>query len=621
MNNNLTFLTEEQVFGDNKLDIIKKYGTECFLTDFAILLGGFSSKTVTNIFNEKGRTGNWCTKTLCPSPLSNNNLLCTVDQSGNKWLWPVTFDVDARPALSSSLIPDSQINLSNKGIYESQYYEYPQTVVNKKFSDELEKAYQNGNMVLTGKHYTTASFIPDSSSPHFKFLPSVFDEYVYKDKKYIRYVTDREYTIYDILSDGRGIIKGKQYWVSVEPIEWLVDKQADIALSKKILFSGIPFVYKKDYLKDFSKISIYQFMNKYFSKEIISSPSYYQMNSLEQKESKNPYDFNFDSVTEEEIIKGAIESDIPVFLHGRSSEGKSARVKQIDPTCEIIYLRNATPDSLNGKSVYDSQKGKMIDISPSWLQKLQKKCEKDPDRLHVLFFDEITNALPSIQGMAFNIVLDREVNGKWRLPDNTRIVAAGNEMKESLAANQLVEPLFNRFAHVYIKTTTEKWLKWASENNIHPAIYSFIAFTNGEGLRSEYNGKTPNADPRKWEMASKILYKTGRPDMLRAVVGEDITKEFIAFCNQPVITLDDVIKENYSEEDIQSLNTAERYATTMGLSQVGEDNLDNVREFVIKLGEEFSAVFDSLWTHGDETRLERIAEAQLATAQKGGKRI
>ena len=97
----------------------------------------------------------------------------------------------------------------------------------------------------------------------------------------------------------------------------------------------------------------------------------------------------------------------------------------------------------------------------------------------------------------------------------------------------------------YIKTTTEKWLKWASENNIHPAIYSYMAYKNGEVLRSEYNGEKPNADPRKWEMASKMLYKTNKPEMLRALIGEEITKEFVAFCNQKVITLEDVIKGNY----------------------------------------------------------------------------
>ena len=334
---------------------------------------------------------------------------------------------------------------------------------------------------------------------------------------------------------------------------------------------------------------------------------------LQVEKRKNPYDLNFNKVSEEDIIKGAVESGVAVFLHGPSSEGKSARVKQIDPTCEIIYLRNATPESLNGKSVYNQQTGEMIDVQPTWLKKLQEKCKNEPDRYHIVFFDEITNALPSIQGIAFNIVLDREVNGIWKLPENARIVAAGNDMKDSLAANQLAEPLFNRFAHVYIKTTTESWLNWASEYNIHPAIYTFIAYTKGAVLRSGYNGEKPNADPRKWEMASKMLYSTRNPKMLRALVGEDITREFVAFCNQEVITLNDVINENYNYRDIDFLNTAARYATILGLSQVDEENLEKVRNFAINLGKEFGAIFDSLWVHGDESRLEKLAEIKLAS--------
>ena len=158
-------------------------------------------------------------------------------------------------------------------------------------------------------------------------------------------------------------------------------------------------------------------------------------------------------------------SNVSVFLHGRRSEGKSARVKQFDPDCEIIYLRNATPDSLNGKSVYNSETGEMIDVPPTWYKKICKKCEDEPNKIHIIFFDEITNALPSIQGMAFNIILDGEINGIWKLPKNARIVAAGNDLNDSLAANTMAEPLFNRFAHVYINTTVDSWLKWASTSN------------------------------------------------------------------------------------------------------------------------------------------------------------
>ena len=118
-------------------------------------------------------------------------------------------------------------------------------------------------------------------------------------------------------------------------------------------------------------------------------------------------------------------------------------------------------------------------------------------------------------------------------------------------------------------------------------------------------------------MASKMLYATGSPEMLRALVGEDITREFVQFCNQQVITLDDVINGNYTDRDIQNLNTAERYATTMGLSQVAEEYVDKVRAFVTNLGVEFVAIFDSLWIRGDESRLEIIAEVKLANIPKG----
>ena len=178
-------------------------------------------------------------------------------------------------------------------------------------------------------------------------------------------------------------------------------------------------------------------------------------------ERQNAYNFIFNKVTEEDIIKGAIQSGVAVFLHGRSSEGKSARVKQVDPDCEIVYLRNATPESLNGKSVYNQSTGEMIDVKPTWLLKLEARCEAEPNKIHVVFFDELTNALHAIQGMAFNIIFDREVNGKWKLPDNARIAAAGNDLSDSVVANTLAEPLFNRFAHVYIETTLDSWLEWA----------------------------------------------------------------------------------------------------------------------------------------------------------------
>lgn len=621
-NEELTLLTVDQII---ESEIFKKYGRQSAITDFAILLGGYV-KLEDYHTSEGERLEDRCcfywTKTS-----DNDGAARVVDKNGNVNYFYVDRRSGAvRPALLSSSIIHSLNRVRDKfGIIEVEYGEYPQQAVDERLAITLEDEYQSRRLHRTGKTYTTDSREVEEFDKDFN--AQQHEEYEYNGKKYVRVIANLSKNP-TIISNGESISIGDTVWVEVQPIAWLIDEKRNFAFSKKGIVSGIRFYNLiGKWNGNFNNTEMNMFLQTYLKKDMVAT-QVKEMNPQEKKEfeerqkelekRRNPYGLNFGQASEEDIIRGAIESGVAVFLHGASSEGKSARVKQIDPTCEIIYLRNASPESLNGKSVYNSSTGEMIDVKPSWLKKVEEKCEKEPDRNHIIFFDEITNALPSIQGIAFNIVLDREVNGIWKLPDNARIVAAGNDMNDSLAANQLAEPLFNRFAHVYIKTTTESWLKWASENNIHPAIYAYIAYRKGETLRSKYDGEKPNADPRKWEMASKMLYATGQPEMLRALVGEDITREFVQFCNQRVITLNDVISGSVTERDIQALNTAERYATTMGLSQADDTNLEKVRGFVVGMGAEFGAIFDALWTHGDESRLERIAEAKLVTREEGG---
>ena len=633
----LTLLSEQEVWGVNggrQLDVLEKYGTKSAITDLVILTGGYCEDSCSYMAPDdnslKGRTGWVYTRSS-----DGDGDVRGVNRPGSRHnFYRYKRRGADRPALLSSFI-FSQISPNRvrgyNGTEEVEYGEYPQYAPDSDVQRRLENEYKNGNLRQTGRNYTFDKTEYDDYDQYFQ--PVTYEEYDYNGKRYIRIRANSDYGSNSFkLSNGESYRNGDYVWVEVSPVKWLIDDKTQKIKKKRGLLSGIRFHTKdRSYNGDFSTTDMKEYLDKHMLRDLTQTATFTRVEDMTPEEKKkyeeeqkraekrrNPYGLNFGQVSEEEIIKGAIESGVAVFLHGQSSEGKSARVKQIDPTCEIIYLRNATPESLNGKSVYNQATGEMMDVPPTWLKKIQEKCEKEPDRYHIVFLDEITNALPSIQGIAFNIVLDREVNGIWKLPDNARIVAAGNDMKDSLAANQLAEPLFNRFAHVYIKTTTESWLKWASENNIHPAIYSYIAYKKGETLRSKYDGEKPNADPRKWEMASKMLYATGSPEMLRALVGEDITREFVQFCNQQVITLDDVINGTYTDKDIQALNTAERYATTMGLSQVDEDNLEKVRGFVTGLGAEFGAIFDALWTHGDEERLERIAEAKLAEMPRGG---
>ena len=626
-----TFLTEDQITGKSRLDIIKKYGKKGILTDFSSLLGGqtFRSENFEYRKDEyrrkkmykKKRISNWWTLPKGDSRKLMVSQFCRVEKShyGDR-------NIGSRPAIPYSSIKERSIPITRSitRFKKVLYGEYPQTIVDSYFSEELEQAYNNKSLKTTGKKYTTDA-IGVLNNETLPFKAGTHIEYKYKDKKYIRFIADINSNL-AILSDGRLVQTEEAYWVQVEPIAWLVDEKSDIALAEKILFAGIPFNNDQPYDGNFRKTEIKKFMDNYFAKEIIPDRTYEKL-SPKKKENirketikkENPYEFNFKEVSEEDIIRGAVESNIPVFLHGESGDGKSARVKELDPDCEIIYMRNVTPDSLNGKSVYNQETGEMLDIPPTWYQKVLEKCEKEPDKLHIIFFDELTNALPSIQGMAFNIVLDKEVNGKWKLP-------------KSLAANQMAEPLFNRFAHVYIETTVDSWLKWATtpkENykrlnykeekqqlKIHPAIYSYIAYKSYEGeevLRTPYNGEKPNADPRKWEMASKILYETKQPEMLRSLIGEELTREFTAFIKSQVISVKDVINHNYSAIDLE-MTTAERFTTAVSLSSVDEEHFNVVRNFMKQVGPEPKAIFESMWVHGDEKRIEHLTKIKRIEA-------
>jgi len=88
-----TFLTEEQIFGNNQLEILKKYGTQSILTDFSILLGAYH---MYNSYSIDGiSTGCWWTKTSFDDGVGTINLDGT-----NGWDRVTVRDIGVRPAFN-----------------------------------------------------------------------------------------------------------------------------------------------------------------------------------------------------------------------------------------------------------------------------------------------------------------------------------------------------------------------------------------------------------------------------------------------------------------------------------------------------------------------------------------
>lgn len=412
-------------------------------------------------------------------------------------------------------------------------------------------------------------------------------------------------------------------------------------ITENLIFAGVQFNKERNYkTRNFDRTDIKTFMDRYLSRDLVQSRGIGQQSQTRATSTttrnENPYNLEFDEVSESDIIRGAIESNVSVFLHGKPGCGKSDRVKQLDPDFIELNLSHLDPELLDGLA--GEKDGKAVHIKPPWLEELEAKCQEEPDKIHILFLEELTNASQMMQSKAYGIALDKKVAGRWKIPENARVVAAGNELEDSLVANEMAEPLYDRFAHVNIETTVEGWLEWAvtpesfyerldykkqeePRQKIHPAIYAFIAYKGDEVLRTPYNRENPqpHADPRRWKMASDMLYASNNPNTIRAIVGEDLTRDFISFCMMPTITIQDVIKGNYTEQDLE-MDLGRQLATVSGLVRVDNKNMPKVREFVKKLGAEMCKKFEVQWAGGDEERLEQLQELRLKEQEEAEKR-
>ena len=637
-----TFLTEEQIFGSNQIDVIKKRGTKAAVTDFSILLGAYVlDYYVDNDSSLKGRTGYYWTK----SDDGDNDARVVNDRGDSDYSLVSRRTGGARPALPFSSISNIPTNgesgkRARDGVLEVEYGYYPQKAVSRDMQERLEQAYRRGNISKTRNTYTTDSEKSDAHSRPFK--AKIHEEYEYNGKRYVRVEANSDFGGNQFtLSNGENYRDGDNVWVEVLPVKWLVDEKTHTMITEKLIFSGVQFNKERNYhTRDFDRTDIKTFMDRYLSRDLVQSRGIGQQSQTRATSTttrnENPYNLEFDEVSESDIIRGAIESNVSVFLHGKPGCGKSDRVKQLDPDFIELNLSHLDPELLDGLA--GEKDGKAVHIKPPWLEELEAKCQEEPDKIHILFLEELTNASQMMQSKAYGIALDKKVAGRWRIPENARVVAAGNELEDSLVANEMAEPLYDRFAHVNIETTVEGWLEWAvtpesfyerldykkqeePRQKIHPAIYAFIAYKGDEVLRTPYNRENPqpHADPRRWKMASDMLYASNNPNTIRAIVGEDLTRDFISFCMMPTITIQDVIKGNYTEQDLE-MDLGRQLATVSGLVRVDDKNMPKVREFVKKLGAEMCKKFEVQWAGGDEERLEQIQELRLKEQEEAEKR-
>ena len=432
---------------------------------------------------------------------------------------------------------------------------FPSAVLDTSMRDMAERQYAEGSLKKTGTSYTIAG--------------EKRDVYRLGAKQIVRIpVTEETLTGYVQLSDGSAVNAAEEIFLEVKPVRWYFDEINKLLICGKALFAGLSREDAKEYLRE-------QFIEELLAEDDreIASGSFGTSYHVEEHD-------------ELDLIRAFVRADIPIFIHGLTGDGKSDRVKEIDPQVLDIELVNETPETINGRAVYNETTDEIIDIKPVWLVKLERLCEDG--KLHILFFDELTNATKQTQAVIFKIVLERFVNNRWPLPENARIVAAGNDRTESSVAHDLAEPLFGRFAHIYIRTTVENWMPWAVRKKINPYVMEFLA-NNDLYLRTAFTGSEGYADPRRWEMVSRVLDSSGNDfALIEPIVGRDTAEAFIRFFRAQEEMAD---LARYTDEEIAHLTVARKYQIAQQCLYAASAKPEEAEELVERLGAEFAAWF------------------------------
>ena len=223
----------------------------------------------------------------------------------------------------------------------------------------------------------------------------------------------------------------------------------------------------------------------------------------------------------------------PLFLWGPPGIGKSELVEGI--TRELgglmidLRLGQMEPTDIRGIPFYNKDKNIMEYAPPGDLPDAETAAQYP---VVVLFLDEMNSAPASVQSAAYQLILNRRI-GKYVLPDNVVMVAAGNRESDKGVTYRMPTPLANRFIHQEMKVDFPSWQEWAVQNNIHKDVVGYLSFAKQDLY--DFDAKSASrafATPRSWSFVSQLLNDSvddeTATNLIAGTVGEGLAVKFMA---------------------------------------------------------------------------------------------
>ena len=284
-----------------------------------------------------------------------------------------------------------------------------------------------------------------------------------------------------------------------------------------------------------------------------------------------------------ESVLAAFRVKRPVFLWGPPGIGKSDVVSQI--TAELggfmIDLRMAQmePTAIRGIPYFNKELG-MMDWAPPIDLPTQELADKYP--VIVLFLDEMNSASPSVQAAGYQLILNRRV-GKYKLPDNVVIIAAGNRESDKGVTYRMPMPLANRFVHLEMRPDFATWQVWALNAGINADVVGYLSFAKQDMY--DFDAKSSSrafATPRTWCFVSDLLKDPGNStdtqfNLVSGAVGDGLAVKFMAHRRiaGSLPNPADILSGKVTELKVKEISAM--YSLTISMCYELKDALDNKR--------------------------------------------
>lgn len=297
------------------------------------------------------------------------------------------------------------------------------------------------------------------------------------------------------------------------------------------------------------------------------------------------------SVQARKALLKAFQAQRPVFLWGPPGIGKSEVVAEITKELGgfMIDLRMAQmePTDLRGIPYYNKELGKM-----DWAEPIDLPDEDFASQypIVVLFLDEMNSAAPTVQAAGYQLILNRRV-GKYVLPKNVVIVAAGNRESDKGVTFRMPMPLANRFIHVEMRADFGCWQIWATANGVHPDVIGYLSGNKQDMY--DFDSKSASRafpTPRSWNFVSDLLKDSTIDNetlftLVAGAVGEGLAAKFAAhrkFSAQLPEAMDVITGK---VKDLKVKEVSAMYSLTVSLCYELKDLMTNKRADRAKMTE------------------------------------